>query len=259
MAMLIAISPAKKLNYTSPSPVSDYSQPEHLDRAAELIDLMRQKDSFDIAALMKLSIKLADLNMQRYQDWHTPFTPANAKQAIFAFCGDVYQGLDATTLNAQDIAYAQDHLRILSGLYGLLRPLDLMQAYRLEMGTKLATSHGNNLYQFWGESITESINHSLNEQGNDVLINLASNEYFSSIKPNNIRGRIITPVFKELRQGRYRIISFNAKKARGLMSRYIITNKISDPEGIKSFDVADYQFNAELSSDDVFTFTRSNA
>jgi len=257
MVMLIAISPAKKLDYNTPAPVTRHSLPMHLDKAAELIEIMRQKDSFEIASLMKLSMNLSDLNMQRYQDWHTPFTPANAKQALFAFSGDVYQGLDAATLSIDDINYAQEHLRILSGLYGLLRPLDLMQAYRLEMGTRLATEHGNNLYQFWGEMITNSINQDLAAQGDDILINLASNEYFSSIKQDKLQGRIITPVFKELRQGTYRIISFNAKKARGLMARYMIEHHINKPEDIKSFDLADYQFNTELSTDNSYTFTRS--
>jgi len=256
MAMLIAISPAKKLDFTTPCPTADFTQPMHLEHAVELIGIMAQKDSFEIADLMKLSMKLADLNMQRYQDWHIPFTAENAKQALFAFHGDVYQGLDAATLSNEDIAYAQNHLCILSGLYGLLRPLDLMQAYRLEMGTKLTTKRGNSLYQFWGDIITNSINDALAAQGDDILINLASNEYFSSVKTANINGRIITPVFKELRQGRYRIISFNAKKARGLMSRYIIENSIENPEQIKAFDIANYSFNAEMSSDDEFTFTR---
>jgi len=254
--MLIAISPAKKLDYDTPAPVTDYSQSEHLDRATELIELMRDKDSFEIADLMKLSMKLADLNMQRYQDWHTPFTPDNAKQALFAFSGDVYQGLDAATLNTDDIAFAQNHLRILSGLYGVLRPLDLMQAYRLEMGTKLTTNYGRNLYQFWGDTITDNINRAVAEQGDDVLINLASNEYFSSIHTANIKGRIITPMFKEYRQGIYRIISFNAKKARGLMSRFIIQHHISNPDDIKAFDLADYSFNEQLSSQNEYVFTR---
>jgi len=255
--MLITISPAKKLDHTTPAPVTTYTMPQHLDRATELIDIMRQKDSFEIADLMKLSMKLADLNMQRFQDWHTPFTPDNAKQAIFAFSGDVYQGLDIATLSHADIHYAQDHLCILSGLYGLLRPLDLMQAYRLEMGTRLATDKGNNLYQFWADTITNSINKQLIAQGDDILINLASNEYFSSIQTAGIHGRIITPVFKELRQGKYRIISFNAKKARGFMARYIIENRIDQPEHIQAFDIAGYQFNTDLSDQDTFTFTRN--
>jgi len=254
--MLITISPAKKLDYKTLAPVSDFTLPEHLDRAAELIDVMREKDSFEIADLMKLSMKLADLNMQRYQDWHTPFSPDNAKQALFAFSGDVYQGMDAATLSSDDIDFAQKHLRILSGLYGVLRPLDLMQAYRLEMGTRLATDYGRNLYQFWGNTITETINQALAGQGDNILINLASNEYFSSIHTTDIQGRIVTPVFKEYRNGAYRIISFNAKKARGLMSRFIFQHRISDPEDIKTFNLADYSFNAELSSQDEFVFTR---
>jgi len=217
---------------------------------------MQEKDSFQIADLMKLSMNLADLNMQRFQDWHTPFTSENAKQAIFAFSGDVYQGLDANSLDADAISFMQDHLRILSGLYGTLRPLDLMQAYRLEMGTKLPTERGRNLYEFWGSIITDSINSALSEQGDDILINLASNEYFSAVKTTNIKGRIITPVFKELRKGSYRIISFNAKKARGYMSRFIIENRISDPEQLKAFDVADYVYIPDLSSTNEFVFTR---
>jgi cytoplasmic iron level regulating protein YaaA (DUF328/UPF0246 family) len=254
--MLITISPAKKLDYDSPAPLSAFTLPVHLDRATELINVMREKDSFEIADLMKLSMNLADLNMQRYQDWHTPFTPDNAKQALFAFCGDVYQGLDAATLKADDIDFTQNHLRILSGLYGVLRPLDLMQPYRLEMGTRLATDYGRNLYQFWGDTITETINQALADQDDDILINLASNEYFSSINKTKIKGRIITPVFKEYRKSAYRIISFNAKKARGLMSRFIIQHRISDPETIKAFNLADYSFNAELSSQNEFVFTR---
>ncbi|MDQ6995959.1 MAG: peroxide stress protein YaaA [Mariprofundus sp.] len=254
--MLITISPAKKLDFQTPAPVPDYFQPEYLDRAAELIEILRNKDSFDIADLMKLSMKLADLNMQRYQDWHTPFTTANAKQALFAFSGDVYQGLDAASLSGEEITFAHDHLRILSGLYGVLRPLDLMQAYRLEMGTKLATDFGRNLYQFWGNTITENINRALASQGDNILINLASKEYFSSINVANIKGRIITPVFKEYRKGAYRIISFNAKRARGLMSRFIIQNQISNPDDLKAFDLADYCFNAQFSSQDECVFSR---
>jgi len=254
--MLITISPAKKLDYRTPAPASDYTQPEHLDRATELIAIMRDKDSFEIADLMKLSMKLADLNMQRYQDWHAPFTPDNAKQALFAFSGDVYQGMDAATFDPDDIAYAQQHLRILSGLYGVLRPLDLMQPYRLEMGARLVTGYGRNLYQFWGDTITDSINRALADQNDDILINLASNEYFSSINTANIQGRIITPVFKEYRKGAYRIISFNAKKARGLMSRFMIQHRISNPEDIKTFNLADYAYNPDISSGDTFVFTR---
>jgi len=254
--MLLIISPAKKLDDKTPAPVSDYTMPDHLDRAAELIDVMSQKDSFEIADLLKLSMNLADLNMQRYQDWHTPFTPDNAKQALFAFTGDVYQGLDTGTLTADDLVFAQNHLRILSGLYGILRPLDLMQAYRLEMSTKLSTDYGRNLYEFWGDTITHTINDTLAAQGDNILINLASNEYFKSIRLGELKGRIITPVFKEYRKGAYRIISFNAKKARGYMSRFIIQNRLTNPEEIKAFDIADYTFNPDLSSSTDFVFTR---
>jgi len=254
--MLIVISPAKKLDFRTPTPVSDYTQPDHLERAAELIGIMRDKDSFEIADLMKLSMDLADLNMQRYQQWHTPFTPENARQALFAFSGDVYQGMDAGSLSMDDLAFAQHHLRIISGLYGVLRPLDLMQAYRLEMGTKLATEHGCNLYDFWGDTITDSIHAALVAQNDDILINLASNEYFKSIRTGTLKGRIITPVFKEYRKGAYRIISFNAKKARGYMSRFIIQNRAADPEDIKAFAAADYAFNSDLSSSSEFVFTR---
>jgi len=254
--MLITISPAKKLTFTNPAPISDFTMPALLDKASELITIMCEKDSFEIADLMKISMKLADLNAERYQQWHTPFTPENAKQALFAFAGDVYQGLDAATLKADEIEYAQDHLRILSGLYGVLRPLDLMQPYRLEMGTKLATAYGRNLYQFWGDLITEQLNQALTGQHDDILINLASTEYFSAVNRRKLNGRIITPVFKELRNGTYRIISFNAKKARGLMSRYIISNRIDDPEAMKQFDLADYHFSSELSEDDQFVFIR---
>lgn len=254
--MLIVISPAKKLDFTTPAPSNSFTLPDHLDRAGELVEIMRQKDSFEIADLMKLSMKLADLNMGRFQQWYTPFTPDNAKQAIFAFSGDVYQGLDASSLSSAAITFMQKHLRILSGLYGVLRPLDLMQPYRLEMGTKLATDHGRNLYDFWGDTITNSVNHALAEQGDTVLINLASSEYFSAIKTDNIKGRTVTPIFKELRRGTYRIVSFNAKKARGYMSRFIIENGLTDPEELKAFNAANYSFNPELSSTSEFIFTR---
>lgn len=254
--MLIVISPAKKLDYNATAPATAFTQPDHLEQAAELIGVMQQKDSFEIADLMKLSMNLADLNMERFQQWHTPFTPENAKQAIFAFTGDVYQGLDVKTLDSDAISFMQQHLRILSGLYGILRPLDLMQAYRLEMGTKLTTSRGRNLYEFWGNIITESINAALVGQGDDILINLASNEYFSAINTANLQGRIVTPVFKEMRKGRYRIISFNAKKARGYMSRFIIENRLSEPDELKTFDIADYRYNRDLSSADEYVFTR---
>lgn len=254
--MLLIIAPAKKMDFDRPAPAGEHSQPQLLERAAELVRIMQEKDSFEIADLMKLSMKLADLNAGRFQQWQLPNTPGNAKQAIHAFNGDVYQGLDAASLAADDLAFAQQHLRILSGLYGLLRPLDLIQPHRLEMGTRLVTDYGRNLYEFWGKSITEAVNDALIAQGDNILINLASNEYFKAIHADDIAGRIITPVFKEYRKGSYRIISFNAKRARGLMSRHIIRNRLSEPEDIKCFEPAGYAYNAELSSGNEWVFCR---
>jgi len=254
--MLIIISPAKKLDNQTSAVTTRYSQPELLDHAAELAALMRDMDSFQVAELMHLSMALADLNMQRFQTWHRPFTPDNAREAIFTFRGDVYQGMDADSFTPDELDFCQPHLRILSGLYGLLRPLDLMQPYRLEMGTKLTNARGRDLYAFWGSTITDALNRALVEQGDDILINLASGEYFKAVQQGDINGRIITPVFKENRNGQYKIISFSAKKARGLMSRYIIQNALSEPEQIKGFDLADYHYSAEMSEDDHWVFIR---
>jgi len=254
--MLIVISPAKKLDMDTASPFANHSQPKLLQHAQLLIDTLREKDSFDIAELMKLSMKLADLNVARYQSWQTPFNPANAKQALWAFRGDVYQGMNADTFNNDDTDFAQAHLRILSGLYGLLRPFDLMQAYRLEMGTKLNTSRGNNLYTFWNDIITDQLNTALAEQGDNTLINLASQEYFKSIRPTKLKAEIITPVFKEHKNGHYKVIGIYAKRARGLMSRYIIQNRLTMPDELRSFNVDGYLWNAELSDNQQLVFTR---
>ncbi|MDX8405030.1 MAG: peroxide stress protein YaaA [Mariprofundus sp.] len=254
--MLMIISPAKKLDSHTGAVAAAYSQPELLDQAAELAAIMREKDSFQIAELMKLSMNLADLNMQRFQDWQRPFTPTNAREAIFSFRGDVYQGMDADSFTEAERVFAQQHLRILSGLYGLLRPMDLMQAYRLEMGTKLANPRGANLYAFWGSIVTDALNRALAEQGDNLLVNLASGEYFKVVQPPAVKGRIITPIFKECRNGQYKIISFNAKKARGLMCRYIIQNGLTEPEQLKQFDLADYHFSAGMSEGDHWTFIR---
>ncbi len=254
--MLLIISPAKKLDVERPAPMEAFTQPRMLDESRQLIDILRDMDSFEIADLMKLSMKLADLNMARYQQWHTPFTPENARAAIFAFQGDVYQGMDVASLGPDDIEFAQQHLRILSGLYGLLRPLDLMQAYRLEMGTRLTTPRGRDLYAFWGDIITDALNHALAEQGDRTLINLASNEYFKAVNTSGLNAEIITPQFRELRGDTYKIISFSAKKARGMMSRYIIEQRLQDSEGIKGFDADGYSFNAELSEGRTWVFSR---
>lgn len=205
---------------------------------------------------MSISPKLATLNSNRYHQWSLPFNLDNAKQSVLAFKGDVYTGLDATSFDANELAFAQDHLRILSGLYGVLRPLDLIQAYRLEMGTQFNNLRGKDLYAFWGNVITESINQDLKKQQYNTLINLASNEYFKSIKAEKLNANVITPVFKDQKNGIYKIISFFAKKARGLMSRYIIQQKLTNPEDIKRFDLAGYSFNTNASTKDAWIFTR---
>ncbi|KLV04401.1 hypothetical protein ABT56_14775 [Photobacterium aquae] len=240
--MLIVVSPAKTLDYESPLATQEYTQPELVEHSAELIDVCRELTPVDIASLMKVSDKIAGLNAARFAEWQTTFTPDNARQAILAFKGDVYTGLAAETLDSDGFAYAQQHLRMLSGLYGLLKPLDLMQPYRLEMGTKLANPRGSNLYQFWGDIITDKLNEALVAQGDDILINLASNEYFKSVKPKKLAGSVITPVFKDCKNGTYKVISFYAKKARGMMARYIIDNRISSVEALKAFDTAGYYF-----------------
>ncbi|HID36198.1 MAG TPA: peroxide stress protein YaaA [Ghiorsea sp.] len=252
--MRIIISPAKKLNEGSALPHLVHSQPLFLEESQALINILQQKNSFDIAELMKLSMKLSDLNVSRYQSWHTPFSADNAKQALFSFAGDVYQGLDAESLTNADIDFAQTHLRILSGLYGLLRPLDLMQPYRLEMGTKLNNDKGNNLYDFWGNTITEQLNQELNT--GETLVNLASNEYFKAIKPKLLHANIITPSFKENKAGTYKVVSIFAKKARGLMSRFMIENRITNVNDIKTFDADGYVYNPSLSDATTWVFSR---
>lgn len=240
--MLIVVSPAKTLDFDTPPVISDFTLPQLLAESELLIERARQLSPADISQLMKISDKLAGLNAARFADWQPNFTPDNAKQALLAFKGDVYTGLDAESLSAKDFEFAQAHLRMLSGLYGLLRPLDLMQAYRLEMGTKLDNVRGKDLYQFWGDIITDKLNIALEEQGDNVLINLASNEYFKAVKPKSLSGQIITPVFKDCKNGQYKIISFYAKKARGLMARYIIQNQLTEVSQLTAFDTDGYYF-----------------
>lgn len=254
--MLMVISPAKTLDFDNPAPAIPTTMPTFLKQAEALIGMLRTLSADEIGALMKISPKLAALNLQRYQAWHTPFTLENAKPALFAFRGDVYTGLDADTLSAEDIRFAQEHLRILSGLYGLLRPLDLMQPYRLEMGTRLPNACGKDLYTHWGSAIAEVLNKTLSDGENDTLINLASNEYSKAIDRDHFRGRIVTPQFKENKDGAYRIIGIHAKRARGIMSRHIIRHRLRDPEGIKTFDEAGYSYHPELSSDNEWVFAR---
>ena len=254
--MLIVISPAKTLDYDTPPVTRTHTKPAMLKQSKQLIDILRDYSALDLAELMKLSMKLAELNFDRYHDWQTPFTAKNAKQAALAMKGDVYTGLDAESMTAEDFAFAQDHLRILSGLYGVLRPLDLMQPYRLEMGTKLPNDQGPDLYSFWGDRITQAINKAVKAQGDDVLVNLASNEYYKSIRSKQVQGRIITPQFKEKKNGSYRMIGVFAKRARGLMSRYIIEHRLQDPEAIKGFQTDGYRFSQQQSKDDQWVFVR---
>ena len=254
--MLIVISPAKTLDFETPPRVPTFTLPEFLEDSAELIDELRGFEPYKLSDLMGISSKLADLNSNRYHNWSLPFNADNAKQSVLAFKGDVYSGLDADNLTTGDLQFAQDHLRILSGLYGVLKPLDLMQPYRLEMGTKLKNRRGKDLYDFWDDRINKTLNAEMAGQDNPVLVNLASNEYFKSVKPEKLNARIITPTFKEERNGDYKFISFTAKKARGLMSRYIVRNRLLDPEDIKGFDLEGYRYNAELSETDRPVFTR---
>ncbi|WNC71500.1 peroxide stress protein YaaA [Thalassotalea psychrophila] len=254
--MLLVVSPAKNLDFESELPTNKYSQPELLDHSAELIKRCVSLTPADLSSLMGISDKLAGLNVARFTEWKMPFTPENARPAVLAFNGDVYTGLDAKSFSTADYKFAQQHLRILSGLYGVLKPLDLMQAYRLEMGTKLDNTRGSNLYQFWGSVVTNNINSALKEQGDDILINLASTEYFKSIKKKELKATVITPAFKDWKNGQYKMISFFAKKARGFMARYIIENQINDVEQLKSFDVAGYGYNEALSTEAVPVFTR---
>tara|TARA_R110002073_G_scaffold178597_2_gene337043 strand:- start:2846 stop:3643 length:798 start_codon:yes stop_codon:yes gene_type:complete len=256
--MIIVISPAKTLDFETPATTQKHTLPAFLDYSAELIDQLKKLEPDKLGELMSISPKLATLNSNRYYAWSLPFTMENAKQSLLAFKGDVYTGLDAGSLSKTEITFAQKHLRILSGLYGVLRPLDLIQAYRLEMGSQFNNHRGKNLYEFWGDTITESINQDLKKQQDDTLINLASNEYFKSIRANRLNTRIITPIFKDKKNGTYKIISFFAKKARGLMSRFIIQNKLTNPEDIKAFDLAGYRFNKNASTHDKWLFTRDD-
>lgn len=254
--MLILISPAKTLDFDTPPVVRTYSEPQFLPQSGELIRVLRDKSPADIASLMKISSQLADLNYARYGAFSEPFTPANAKQAVLAFRGDVYTGLDADGFSQADFTFAQQHLRILSGLYGLLRPLDLIQPYRLEMGTRLATDQGRDLYAFWGDRLTATLASELAGKRQPLLINLASNEYFAAVDPAGLSARVVTPAFKDWSKGSYRFISFHAKKARGMMANWIIRNRITEADALTAFDVAGYRFHAEESQPDAPVFVR---
>lgn len=254
--MIIVLSPAKTLDYRTPPTLAEHSQPLFLEQSQVLIEILREWSPAQIASLMKISDQLAVLNATRYAEWAPPFSLDNAKQAVLAFNGDVYDGLAATSLTPDDLRFAQQHLRILSGLYGVLRPLDLMQPYRLEMGTRLANPRGRDLYAFWGERITEAINASLRAAEAKVLVNLASEEYFKALRPKKLLQPVIQPVFEDWSGGRFRVISFYAKRARGLMARFAIVNRLTEASGLKDFAGDGYAYDEASSRDDVWVFRR---
>lgn len=254
--MLAVVSPAKKLDFETDVPEMAVSQPAFLDDTEELIEVARKKSCSDLMKLMGISENLADLNYQRFQHFSRPFDRTNAKPAIFAFRGDTYVGLDADTMKSDDIDWAEDHFRMLSGLYGLLKPRDLMQPYRLEMGTRLANPRGKDLYAFWGDKIATEINALTNGHKDRSLINLASTEYFKSVKTKLLDGPVITPVFKEVKGGTSKVVGFSAKRARGMMARYMIDNRIENPQELKKFNVDGYSYQDDLSNDNEWVFTR---
>ena len=254
--MLVTLSPSKGQDFVEPSLTKKYSKPADIKDSELLIKELRKKNTKQIQEMMSVSENIAKLNVGRFKTFNTPFNTKNAKQALFAFRGDVYGGLDLEKFTEDDFSYAQEHLRILSGLYGCLRPLDLIQPYRLEMKTKLKNTRGENLYQFWDDRITKSINKELKKQEQPVLVNLASNEYFKSVKPKMLEGRLLNINFKETKDGKTRVVAIFAKRARGMMADYIIRNRIERPEDIKKFRLGGYKFNKTLSDDSQWTFER---
>jgi cytoplasmic iron level regulating protein YaaA (DUF328/UPF0246 family) len=254
--MLFLLSPAKKLDYDSPLHVQEHTQPLFVKQSAALIKVLQTKSAADIAGLMTLSQALSELNVQRYADWKPKFTQANARPAVLAFNGDVYEGLQAPTLTALQLAWAQEHVAILSGLYGVLRPLDLMQPYRLEMGTRLQTPRGKNLYEFWGSEIADYLNQRLEGARHPVIVNLASEEYFKSVDLKTLQARVVQCVFQDWKNGAWKVISFHAKRARGLMARYAIQHKAATPERLQGFDSEGYAYDKAASSADKLVFRR---
>lgn len=254
--MLFLISPAKALDYETPPTTATHTQPLFVPQASELIAVLRDKSPQQIAELMDLSDQLSGLNVARYQAWRPKFSTQNAKQAVLAFDGDVYGGLDAKTLSEDDLGWAQQHLCILSGLYGVLRPLDLMQPYRLEMGTRLATPKGKNLYQFWGSQVADYLNQRASADATPVVINLASEEYFKVVDRKALKPRVVTCVFEERKGDQYKVISFMAKRARGLMVRYAVLQRAVSVDQLKRFDAEGYRYIAELSEPDRLVFRR---
>ncbi|MCD2513494.1 peroxide stress protein YaaA [Comamonas endophytica] len=255
--MLLLLSPAKSLDYESPLPAGlKHTLPPFVAQSAELIEVLRQQTPQSLAALMGLSDKLAALNVARYEAWSPRFSAENARQALFAFDGDVYEGLDAGTLSADDIAWAQEHLAMLSGLYGVLRPLDLMQPYRLEMGTRLENAAGSNLYAFWGARIAEHLNQRLEGEAEPVVVNLASQEYFKSVQLKQLRARVVECVFEDFKAGKYKIISFHAKRARGLMARHAVQQRLTRPTQLQGFAAEGYAFAEAASTPERLVFRR---
>ncbi|MDG1025659.1 MAG: peroxide stress protein YaaA [Gammaproteobacteria bacterium] len=246
--MLIVVSPAKSLDFETKAPSKKFTEPDYLQESTQLVGQLQKLSPDDFSELMHISSSLGELNHQRFANWHTPFDLDNAKQAIFAFKGDVYIGLEAEQFSTADLNFAQNHLRILSGLYGLLRPLDLMQPYRLEMGSRFQNKKGKNLYEFWGNRLTDNLNEIFEQDKKPVLVNLASKEYFNAIKPSSLNAEIISPVFKDFSNGKYKIVSFFAKKARGYMAAYIIKNRIKDPKKLREFDVEGYRYSEDEST-----------
>ena len=256
--MLIVISPAKSLDFKTLSAIKNYTIPELLTESEKLVCRLKTMGPKQLSALMGISDDLGELNFKRLQEWQTPFTPENAKQAVLAFNGDVYQGLQAATLSTEKLLLAQSKLRILSGLYGVLKPLDMIQPYRLEMGTKLKYYKSKDLYSFWNPLITKKINEAVTDSGSNILINLASVEYFKSIDRKKLKAEIVTPDFKDFKNGSYKMISFFAKRARGLMTRFILENNINYPSDLLAFDTEGYSFNSRLSKPRNPVFTREN-
>ena len=254
--MITLLSPSKKLNFKNQDAVSTFTQCDFLESAQVLVNLAKNLTIQDLKDLMKISDSLADLNKERFDNWSLPFNKENAKQAILAFDGGVYSGLEAETFSQKDLDFAQNHLRILSGLYGVLKPLDLMQPYRLEMGTKLENAKGKNLYDFWRNEVTDNLNENIKKHEKKTIINCSSNEYFNVIDQKNLEGDILNTVFKEYRDGELKFISFNAKKARGLLAKFVINNKITSINDLKDFNLENYKFDSSLSDDLRFVFTR---
>jgi cytoplasmic iron level regulating protein YaaA (DUF328/UPF0246 family) len=254
--MLFLLSPAKSLDFETPPGQVPHTEPLFVKQSSELIQVLKSQSPQAIASLMGLSDALAQLNVARYQAWKPKFTEKNSKQAVLAFNGDVYEGLDAKTLQAKDLAWAQDHVAILSGLYGVLRPLDWMQPYRLEMGTALKTSKGKSLYQFWGQHIAEYLNQSLASQKEPVIVNLASQEYFKAVDRKTLNARVVECVFEDYKGGKYKIISFFAKRARGLMARYAIEQRANKIEELKGFNLEGYAYDPQASGVDRQVFRR---